>query len=64
MTEGASPGLGRSIERLLEERPDAVGLALPGMPPDSPGMGGDADSWERPPVLLVARDGSGAAFDY
>lgn len=53
-----------AIERLLEERPDAVGLALPGMPPDSPGMGGDPDSWERQPVLLVGRDGSLVPFDY
>lgn len=28
------------IEELLEERPDIVGLAVPGMPPTSPGMGG------------------------
>lgn len=27
------------IRRLLEERPDAVGLAVPGMPYGSPGMG-------------------------
>ncbi len=27
------------IERLLAERPDIVGLAVPGMPPGSPGMG-------------------------
>lgn len=26
------------IVRLLEERPDAIGLAVPGMPPNSPGM--------------------------
>ncbi len=28
------------IERLLEERPDVEGIALAGMPPGSPGMGG------------------------
>ena len=27
-----------AIERLLSDRPDAVGLALRGMPADSPGM--------------------------
>lgn len=27
------------IRRLLEERPDAIGLAVPGMPYGSPGMG-------------------------
>lgn len=26
------------IERLLEERPDATGIAVPGMPVGSPGM--------------------------
>ena len=30
------------ICRLLEERPDASGLAVPGMPYGSPGMGPDA----------------------
>lgn len=29
----------KEIERLLSERPDIVGLAVPGMPPGSPGMG-------------------------
>ena len=28
------------IERLLAERPDIVGISLPGMPAGSPGMGG------------------------
>ena len=27
-----------AIERLLEERPDIIGLAVPGMPIGSPGM--------------------------
>lgn len=47
-----------AIERLLIERPDAVGLALPGMPADSPGMGGEETSWASQPVVLVARDGT------
>lgn len=51
-----------AIVRLLEERPDAVGLALPGMPADSPGMGGDVTTWESQPVLLVGRDGSLSPF--
>lgn len=33
-----------AIERLLEERPDIAGIAVPGMPEDSPGMGGDRDA--------------------
>jgi len=32
------------IERLLAERPDIVGLAVPGMPVGSPGMGGSTES--------------------
>lgn len=30
----------KAIERLLAERPPITGIALPGMPPGSPGMGG------------------------
>ena len=54
--EGHVPA--EAIERLLTERPDAVGLALPGMPADSPGMGGDVDDWANQPVVLVKADGS------
>ena len=45
------------IRRLLAERPDAVGLAVPGMPYGSPGMGSE-DSRDAYDVLLVGRDGS------
>lgn len=45
------------IRRLLDERPDAVGLAVPGMPYGSPGMGSE-DSRDAYDVLLVGRDGS------
>lgn len=45
------------IRRLLEERPDAVGLAVPGMPYGSPGMGSE-DSRDAYDVLLIQRDGS------
>lgn len=45
------------IRRLLNERPDAVGLAVPGMPYGSPGMGSE-DSRDAYDVLLVRRDGS------
>lgn len=50
------------IRRLLEERPDARGLAVPGMPVGSPGM--EVPSGARQPyeVLLVRRDGSTAVF--
>lgn len=30
-----------SIRRLLAERPDVIGISLAGMPPGSPGMGGE-----------------------
>ena len=53
-----------AIRRLLDDRPDAVGLALPGMPGDSPGMGGDESSWARQPVVLVGRDGALSPFTY
>lgn len=53
-----------AIVKLLEDRPDAVGLALPGMPADSPGMGGDVRTWENQPVMLIENDGSLEPFDY
>ena len=53
-----------AITTLLDRQPDAVGLALPGMPRDSPGMGGDVSTWERQPVMLIANDGSLTDFEY
>lgn len=52
------------VLRLLRERPEAVGLAVPGMPIGSPGMdapvyGGRRDPYE---VLLVLPDGSTRVF--
>jgi hypothetical protein len=50
------------IQRLLRERPQAKGLAVPGMPAGSPGMevpSGQVDPYE---VLLVARDGSTSVY--
>ena len=44
------------IRRLLAERPDAVGLAVPDMPYGSPGMGSE-DSRDAYDVLLIRRDG-------
>jgi hypothetical protein len=53
-----------AILRLLDERPDAVGLALPGMPADSPGMGGDPETWESQPVVLIETNGELVPFDF
>ncbi len=51
----------REIRRLISERPQAVGLAVPGMPMGSPGMeaGGETEPYE---VLLVRKDGSAEPF--
>lgn len=52
-----------AIQRLLADRPDAFGLALPGMPSDSPGMGGDPASWEHLPVMVVTADGELSPYE-
>ncbi|MFH0255165.1 DUF411 domain-containing protein [Roseovarius aquimarinus] len=49
------------IRRLLAERPDAIGLAVPGMPYGSPGMGPE-DQREAYDVFLIRRDGSTEVF--
>ena len=49
------------IRRLLTERPDAIGLAVPGMPYGSPGMGPEEER-EAYEAMLIARDGSGTVF--
>jgi hypothetical protein len=54
----------REIRRLLAEKPDAIGIAVPGMPVGSPGMdgpeyGGRRDAYD---VLLVHRDGSSRVY--
>jgi len=56
--EGHVPA--REIRRLLKERPQAVGLTVPGMPVGSPGMDGAVYGKRRDPfdVLLIAQDGS------
>ena len=50
------------VQRLLKERPDAIGLTVPGMPVGSPGMevpGREADKYD---VLLVAKDGTTSVY--
>lgn len=57
--EGHVPG--QTIARLLTERPDIVGLAVPGMPVGSPGMetGGQAE-----PFDVLTFDAAGATTVY
>ena len=47
----------RDIKRLTAEQPDALGLALPGMPYGSPGMGPEEER-EAYDVFIVSRDGT------
>ncbi len=48
------------IRRLLEERPDISGLAVPGMPPGSPGM----ESPNPKPYHVIAFDDEGGRSVY
>ncbi len=54
--EGHVPA--REVQRLLDERPDAVGLTVPDMPYGSPGMGEAGEDADPYDVLLVKRDGT------
>ncbi len=56
--EGHVPA--REIRRLLAERPKARGLAVPGMPPSSPGMDGSRGAPYD--VLLVLPDSRYRAY--
>ena len=56
--EGHVPA--EDIQRLLQERPDVVGLAVPGMPTGSPGMEGPTS--EPYSVLTFDRDGNITVF--
>ena len=49
------------IKRLIAERPQAIGLAVPGMPVGSPGMEQGAE-FEPYDVLLIKKDGSTETF--
>ena len=59
MIEGHVPVA--DIRRLLVERPDAIGLAVPGMTLGSPGMGPESER-EAYDVHLIHRDGSTTVF--
>ena len=62
LVEGHVPAA--DVKRLLKEKPNALGLAVPGMPVGSPGMdgpvyGGRRDAYD---TVLVLRDGSSRVF--
>jgi hypothetical protein len=60
--EGHVPA--REIRRLLQERPKAVGLAVPGMPVGSPGMDGKVYGGRKDPfnVMLLSADGNATIY--
>ena len=60
--EGHVPA--KEIQRLLREKPQALGLAVPGMPIGSPGMDGAIYQGRKDPydVLLVAKDGATSIY--
>lgn len=49
------------VKRLLGDKPDAIGLAVPKMPIGSPGME-SGDTKEPYDVLLIKKDGSSEVF--
>lgn len=58
--EGHVPAL--DVKRLLADKPDAKGLAVPGMPLGSPGMEVPGGQTQPYAVELVKRDGSTEVF--
>lgn len=62
VVEGHVPAA--DVQRLLKDKPRALGLAAPGMPVGAPGMDGPmygerVDAFD---VLLIARDGSASVY--
>lgn len=58
--EGHVPA--EDIRRLLTAKPNAIGLAVPGMPDGSPGMETSAAPREPYDVLLIRPDRTTAVF--
>lgn len=60
LVEGHVPA--SDVQRLLAERPDAIGLSVPGMPIGSPGMemGNQREAFD---TLLLLRDGATEVFE-
>ncbi|MFK8053790.1 MAG: DUF411 domain-containing protein [Woeseiaceae bacterium] len=61
VVEGHVPA--REIRRLLEERPEAIGLAVPGMPLGSPGMEW-GERFDAHKVMLFGDNGFSVFQDY
>lgn len=59
LVEGHVPAV--AINRMLKERPDAAGIAVPGMPLGSPGMGGKP---QRYSVILFGQSGRRAYMQF
>jgi len=60
VVEGHTPA--EDVKRMLAERPDAVGIAVPGMPIGSPGMevvGRDPQPYD---VMLFTREGGATVY--
>ncbi len=60
--EGHVPA--REIQRLLAERPQAIGLSVPAMPRGAPGMDGPAYQGVQDPYDVLLIDASGNALVY
>ena len=60
--EGHVPA--KDIKRLLKEKPDAIGLAAPGMPIGSPGMDTPAYNGKKNPynVMLISKNGKHTVY--
>jgi hypothetical protein len=52
------------IKRLLRERPQARGLAVPGMPAGSPGMEVPSGQVQPYDVMLIGRDGTASVYSH
>jgi hypothetical protein len=48
------------IEKVLEEKPEIKGVAVAGMPPGSPGMGGELEE----PLQVMAFNDTGESWLY
>ncbi|MCH8990801.1 MAG: hypothetical protein IIA44_03495 [Acidobacteria bacterium] len=62
VVEGHVPA--EAIAEFLVSRPDAVGITVPAMPADSPGMGGDASTWAALDVFLIGHNGQLTLFEF